>query len=409
VVLLGLEKELAAWIASFPDEAFDRDSAERNVCAWFSSLAGSQVLFDDGRFEEAIGRLSAVGDPDDESPETFAASNPAFAAIAGGQGRAVFQRVRRVLRQRCHGKVALAAVSDVPVGIEKAVGHWRQALELAAWLGNTPDILGEVRDIIVGRVHVLRGQEGRGRLDALNDAVNLLQDALDAGWDGPDEALRQALVDSLLDRGVHMSNEYDLEKEARQDALRALGMAPASLRAMLVLCTANLHYARELYVKNRRDLARVLLKETEEQLSDCERLFPGNADLAEVSLTARAVRDQLAGEADTLEGALTRLRAVVQDTKGEKADSRLAQAMVLEAQAQFARAVDLYWALVSENPGDAGLRGKLALCYQMWLSQLGEEGNDAERRRVAQQAVERCPDSAALSEVFGTIIPDVEI
>ena len=408
VALLGLEAALSFWIASFPEESLTRDSVEQKICIGFSRLAPSQMLFDDGRFEEAIASLSRAPEDDANSVDTFAQSNPGFASIADGRGPHVFLAVRRSLLQRSHVNVALAAVSEVPVNIDKAVGHWRQALESARWLDNRETILSQIRDIVVGRAHVLRNQEKKGRLDSLNDAVKLLQDTIDEGWDGPEERLKQTLVDSLLDRGIYLSNEYDMEREARQDATRAWGMAPQSLRATVVLCTASLHYARELYGSNKRDLASALLKEIEDRLSESERLFPGNADLATVSRTATEVRDLLGGEANALEDALKRLRMVAQETKSEQADSRLAQAMVHEAQSDFSRAVDLYWALVQESPADHGLRGKLASCYRMWFSYLIELGDAAEARRVVEEARERCPDSAALSDVFGTIGSEAE-
>jgi tetratricopeptide (TPR) repeat protein len=398
VAALRLDQQLATWLRTFPLEAVDRDSDHRRVCIAFSSLAPAQLLIDEGRFGEAVTLLMQTRE---ENGEAFTLANPGFTHIAKGRGRDLFVTVRRGLLQQAHLKLALSSVSEVPVNIDAAIRHWKEALEASQSLNNEPAIRDEIRAVIVGRCHVLQeqGREGHSKLDALNDAVRLVQDAIDQEWDNAEGQLRQALVNALLERAIHLSNRYDMEKEARQDAMRAWAYAPESLHAILVLCTASLHYARELYLKGKPHLTEALIREVKERLAEAERLFPGNGDVMRVVQGSKEIEAMLAGDSSGLEQALAALRSLAGETKGESADTRLQQAMVLEAQGEFARAVDLLWQLAQENPGGESV-GRLSWCYRLWLRKLREEGDVITYTRVSGEAQQRCPGTAALGDLF---------
>lgn len=391
VALLGLEKALAEWIATFAPQDLARASEQRDVCVAFSAIAPAQLLFDEAFFEDAIATLEA-----EDGAIDFAARHPGFASISGDRGRTLFESVRRSLLRQAHMKAALAAVSEVPVDIEGALGHWNKALTLASPKDREP-LCAEIRDVIVGRCHVLQEQEreGRDRLESLNDAVKLAQEATLQNWDNRDGLLRQTLVDALLERATHVSNAFDMEKEAREDALRACGLAPESLRAILVLCVTSLHYARELHQHGKSDVADALVREVKERLTDAGKLFPGNSDLEKTVHVMEEMAAVLAGSTQSLERCMEALGRIARET--EPSDSRLAQAMVLEAQSDFPRAVELYWQLAQSKPGGESI-GRLSWCYRMWLLHLRENGDADNYQRVARDANARCPNAAALSD-----------
>ncbi|HYK01197.1 MAG TPA: toll/interleukin-1 receptor domain-containing protein [Thermoanaerobaculia bacterium] len=402
IAQLQVEPQFAAWIASFPPAAFNADTPHRRVCVAFSSLASAQSLHEEGRSEEALELLRSGTVAEGQA---FAAANPGFAAIPAGRGPRVFSQVARALQQQCHLRVALAAVSESALLIEKAIANWKQALALAPSLRNEEAIRAEIREVVIGRCHVLQNQSGDGhdKLDALNDAVTLAQDALAQEWDSGDGVLRQALIGALLDRATHLSNAFDMEKEARQDAVSALNMAPGSLRATFVLCIATLHYAKELYNQGKREHAQSLVNEVNNRLSEAEQLFPGNADLVTIMKTAAETSAMVADGVNAFERALSALRIAADESKNEAGDSRLAQAMVFQAQSDCPRAVELYWQLAQEKPNDAESLGRLGWCYRQWLIQLRERGDVETYTRIAAEATTRCPNAAALSDVLHTL------
>jgi len=400
IAALGLESALASWIATFPLDVLSGETPQRNVCVAFSTIAPAQLLFEEGWYEDAIALLEA-----DDSGESFATRNPGFASIRAGRGPTLFQSVRRALLRQARMKAALAAVSEVPVNLEDAVTHWNRALTLTEGARDAERLRSEIRDVVVGRCQVLQNQEseGRPRLESLNDAVKLAQEATQ-NWDNAEGALRQTLAEALLDRATHLSNEFDMEKEARDDALRACGLAPESLHAVLVLCATSLHYAKELHRHGKPDLAEALVREVTERLAEAERLFPGNSDLQATSRVAQETAALLAGGAASLERALESLGKVAAESRTAHADTRLAQAMVLEAQSDFPRAIELYWQLAqAAPPGEGESIGRLSWCYRMWLLHLRDSGDADGYQRVARDASARCPNAAALSDFFDVL------
>lgn len=392
-----LETAVSRWIVSFGPEKLREEGWQRRVSLYFSPLAEAASLAEEGRFEEVLRTASAA---------EFRGRDPGFAGFP--KGDALFEGCRRELLEQAHGKIALASLSESPVDVPQAMEHWRRAVELARRRGAVEDLLAQIRTVTVGRASFLAGVDEKRRLDALNDAVNLVQSVLDEGWDR-DQEVQGALIETLLNRAVHLSNEYDAERDARLDAQRAWSMAPHSLRAISVLCAASLYDARDLFMSGKRPLAEALLKEVEQHLAEGERLYPDNAELAACRENAGHLRRMLTGEGT--EALAQELGEITSTTAGSTADptrNRLSEAILKEARQEFAEAIDVYWELAQADPEDQGLRGMMAWCYRSWIQYLRATARDSgELRRVIAEALERCPGFDALSDV-GDLVSDLE-
>jgi hypothetical protein len=432
---LGLSDAVARWIASFGPDCLREEGWQRRACLYFSELAEALALFEDGRLEDAIAALSPAGL---RVGFEFEHANPGLARF---EHRAALLRASRLeLLEEAHCKVALAAVSEFPINIDKTLPHWRSAIALATQRGSAEGVLSRIRDIAVGRAEALRQHAGPSRMDALNDAVGLLQDIHGEGWDNEEQAIQKALVEALLDRAVYLSNEHDLEREARRDALEAWTMAPKSLRAIHTLSGASLHYARELLLQGQRDLVEALLDEVDGYVTDGQSLYPENPDLTMASAGAAELRRILAGKGkqgpeerrnsgsryslhhrEKAESAMNtelnsckQFRDALKDPgpgtigpEQRQADNRLADAALQEARKEFAAAIETYWALVRSSPSDRSLRLHMALCYRNWLQYLlHTSAPPSEVRRILREARERCPGSEALSDLTGELLDD---
>ncbi len=404
---LDLTEVVSLWLGSFGSKVLQEDGWQRRACRYFSDLSGAMTLFEAGRYEDALDHLdSASQEPVDDSP----AANPGFAGF--DRGAELLRENRFELLAQTHTKLALAAVSEFPPRTEEVMGHWRGAVEAAERAGTLARTLAEIRDIAIGRAASLQNKQRSNQLDALNDAVKILDYVTGQGWDNQEQVVQDALVDTLQNRAVHLSNEYDAEREAREDAQRAWAMRPNSPRSIQVLCMASFHHANDLLSENKRDLAEELLKEIEERLEEGERQFPGNADLAgarehAIELQKRLTGGGIFGLANLLKGIGANPKAL--ESPKAAGAGRLQEAMVKEAQQQYADAVSIYWALVQADPSDPGPRNRMAWCYRAWIVHLQSTGTEPpEIRRITQEALERCPDSQALSDLAGKLTVERE-
>jgi tetratricopeptide (TPR) repeat protein len=393
---LGLTEAIAEWAAQFPDDVLEQPSWQRRVALYFSELAEATVLFEDGQYAqalEAVVRVRPVPAAD------FALSNPGFASAP--QGRARFRRSLGELQQQAHSRLALEAVSGMPVDVDRAMEHWRQAV-VKAGRARRDGLVAEIGQVAVGRAAALQKDRGDDEqlLAGLNDAVKLLQYVIDAGWDR-DNGVRDALIDSLLHRAIHLSNKYDRESDARLDAQRAWCLSPDSLKAIAVLCGASLHDARDRLMHGRRDLAEALLKEVEEHLAAGFARYPESRELEQCRDNLDNLRGMLDLEAPRLaQQKLEGLRQATSTVVDDRDRDRLIEAMLAEVRQEYARAVELYAELVEEEPDDQSLRGKMAWCYRLWIQHLrGGGGDPAEIRRISEEARARCPGFDVLRDV----------
>jgi len=392
----GLQEAVSRWTASFDLEQLRKEGWQRRVCIYFSQLAEAAALAEDGRFAEVVRTAAAV----QPSRADFVGANPGFAGLAARAGERLFEECRREMLEQAHVKMALSAVSEFPVDVGRAIEHWRQAVAQAAERDAVEPLLQQIRDVAIGRTSFLCGNEIPRRLDALNDAVKLLQEVLDEGWDR-EQVVKGALVESLLERAIHLSNKYDAERDARLDAQRAWGMAPTSLRAISVLCATSLHDARDLFIHGRQPLAEALLKEVEQHLDEGEKIFPGSTDLATTRQNAGLLREMLAGGGTVaLARGLKEITTATPDSTADRARTRLTEAMLKEVRQEFAGAIDIYWDLVKATPEDRQLKGMMAWCYRSWIQHARNAGDESsEVRQIAREARERLPGFDALSDL----------
>lgn len=391
----GLAQAVSRWTASFGAEALQREDWPRRVCLYFSQLAEPTTLTEDGRFPDVVRALSAQKT---QAGPAFVAANPGFAGFNGGLK--LFERCRSELLEQAHFKVGLAAAAELPLDMARVLEPWREAVALAKRRGAAEPLLGQIRDLAIGRANFLSQSEGERRLDALNDAVRLVQDLIDEGWDR-EQALKDALVDALLNRAMYLSLKFDAERDARLDAQRAWVMSPESLRTIAVLSTVSLYDAKDLFHSGHRPLAEALLREVDQHLEKGERLFPDNTDLATCRSNAEVLREMLDGRGSAeLAQALAKLTTAAADSTADQTRGQLSEAMIKEARQEFGDAIAIYWHLAQRNPDDRSLRGLMAQCYRSWIHHARDTSVEtAELRRIIQEAHERCPGFEALSDI----------
>jgi tetratricopeptide (TPR) repeat protein len=416
---LGLLDAVANWTASFDVGDIQPERWQGRVCEYFSELAQPLALFQDGRYEEAIDRLSRSrcelfrrNDADcklhvanetypkvaDSSCVCFAGANPGFSKLPRG-GELLLARAYDLI-ESAYCKVGLAAVSSTPADNVKALHHWKTAVELARRHGTTEEILTSIRDHILGRANFLVSsldtEDAKGCLDILNDVVELLQLSYDERWDNADKALKFGLIDHLLFRAYFLSNSLEDHEGARRDAIQAYVMEPEYLRAIFVLCKVNWFYAWRLHDRGQKSLAEALIKELEQRLHDGDQLFPDNPELASCHKDLQDIRDYIAEVKELNLEDLIRSAPLRSETTIEQQKlSKLAEASVNEAQKRFAEAVKVYDAILEADPDNDEVKARLAYCYNAWIHHESDSAFESpdKIREITQEAIRRFPNS----------------
>ncbi|MFO0953296.1 MAG: hypothetical protein U0835_19490, partial [Isosphaeraceae bacterium] len=220
-----------------------------------------------------------------------------------------------------------------------------------------------------------------------------------AEWDDDARSVRGCLVDVLLDRAYLLSNKYEKEREARSDALAAYRLAPRALRVIHVLSQVTVFLAQEMIWSGQSANAEALLKEAEDCLSEGDRLFPDNADLAKCRASIADLRRR---SATPLREVLKKIQEDLPALEQPPLERRLSEAKLLEAGGRFEDAAKVYHELAASHPRSEVVRAAMAWCYRTWLLQmLNQRELDAPLfRRVVLEARERCPGSNALSDIM---------
>jgi tetratricopeptide (TPR) repeat protein len=416
---LRVDDDLAKWSASFEVTCLEEIGWQQHVFWYFSELAETAALIEDNRCQEAVSALTTLRcdlakDAEkrcrrkvvskhhpfiaDVSCPCFKEINPAFRRFS--TPNLLLNKNACYLLQKAHCIIAQEAVSLFPVRVEKAISHWEIAIELTDYHGSDEDLLSQIRDVVIGRVNTLTEAEGERCLEALNDAVELLQKV--SKWDNNEHVLEEALVSALLDRAIHLSNEYDNEKDARLDASRAFSMAPKSLRAIHVLCQASLHHALQLHEEGQTGPAKALLEKVEDDLKIGEELFPGNVDLNRCRNNLQQTHDVMAKRGDPdLTQLLADMRLITGDKTTQQKRNKLTEAMIKETQKEFKGAIKLYSEISQENPANHEAVNRMIYCYRDWIQHLTEsdERSPEEVLMVAREAIERFPDSEVLKDI----------
>ncbi|MDJ0837098.1 MAG: CHAT domain-containing protein [Acidobacteriota bacterium] len=387
----------------------EKTSWQRRFLRYFSDLAGATVLFEEGRYAEAVAHLSgprcelfekndtrcavrrsrkeALCTPAESCP-CFRTRNPAFAGRS--QGARFLKREALALWTEAHLNLALKAVSAVPAEIDQAITHWRAALA-ASPSEKRNQTLGEIRDMALGRAGNLTSVGGERRLEALNDAVELLETVYQEGWEKAE--IRDALVKAVLDRAVYLANEYDNVEDARQDTLHAFGLAPDSLRVIVNLCQASMMYATHCHMRGEKDRADSLLEETKGHLAKGLSLYPGNSDLVDVEKELEHVKEMLLSNEASTE-VVSDLTAIDESAENSPQRDKLVDAMIQEATKNYAEAAGLYSEILAEDMENHEIKVRLAYCLRSWIHQAvtSEDLSLEQARRALEEALKRFPD-----------------
>jgi hypothetical protein len=112
---------------------------------------------------------------------------------------------------------------------------------------------------------------------------------------------------------------------------------------------------------------------------------------------------------ESCRGSLEHARALIRGTKQphptppSPRDGRFAReadARSLQDQGDHAKAADIWWSLVRENPGERFLVAQLASCYRGWIFEETKKGTPREELvAIVDLALERCPNSESLSDI----------
>ena len=430
---LGLLNALATWTASFAPTSLQEEGWQRQVFLYFSELAEAAALLEEGHCEQAIATLTRPrcelqrrSDPrckqtalPKDYPQVagplcpcFADKNPAFSELDCGAH--LLMTAGYSLLEKAHCTIALEAVSNFPVEIGRAMAHWDVAVGLANRYGHGDELLSQIRETVIGRASVLASTQGDRRLVGLNDAIGLLQTVFHMRWDDTQSVIKHALVNSLLDRAIHISNVYDDERGARLDATQAYSLEPESLRVLIVLCQASLYDAAQLYSDGHNRQCQALVEQVGKELEKAEKLFPGNTDLSEVRKDLELFRETIANrEPADLPKLLENIRKIAGDS-GVPAERNtpIVEAMIKASQNQFAEAIKIYSDILETNPANVReVESRMIFCYRDWFDHVfASEGELSEEvLRIAREALERFPDADALKEIPRESPDDAEV
>jgi hypothetical protein len=307
-----------------------------------------------------------------------------------------------------HCKLALTAVSEFPLDIANTIAHWTAAVKLSEQGDNAATVLTQICEVAIGRAANLT-ERSEDQLDALNDAVELLQRVIDEGWDTADTKLSRALANALVDRAVHLSNEFNAEREARDDALRAYNIAPDSVRAIDALCQSSLFLAGEKFISD-EEASRALVQEVEEILTTAEQQFPDNARWEKIRSNLTEAKNVLESGGQDLSSFLQALPPLPSEGDEYKVTKLLADAMLMETRKDFAGAVQTYQSILQADAAHHSVRAKMAWCYRTWLLEMASTGNESAEvmRKLAREAAKQCPNSEALSDILTELSLDRE-
>ncbi len=420
---LGLLDALASWTASFDSESLSIEGWQRWACHYFSELAEPLALFQESRYEEAIDvltrpRCDRLRRNDVQCQQSilselhplvasagcacFESANPAFSKMHRG-GELLLVSAYDLLA-RAHYKIALAAVLSTPANNDKALTHWKIAVELARRRGESEALLESIRNVIIGRANFLVSSldvDDRERcLDILNDVVELLQLSYDERWDNEEKALKLALIDYMLVRASFLSNQLENHEDARRDAIRAYALEPEYLRAIHILCKVNWLYAWRLHDRGQKLAAEALLKEVEDCLKVGDRLFPDNPDLASCHKDLKEIYDHIAEVKGVNLTDLINSTPLTTETSSEHQKlGKLAEASFNEAQKRFAEAIKLYDEILQSDPDSDEVQARMAYCYKAWINYEWDGGvASPERiRQLTREALKRFPNSDLFS------------
>jgi hypothetical protein len=329
----------------------------------------------------------------------FREANPAFAGLPQGDDLLAAAACR--LLESSHCRLATACLSATPADLSGAFSHWAPAIDLARQRGQGDARLTAVRQQALQYAQQLGERKDEGRLEALNSAVEFLRRLRDVGWDSPQGDVRDALVEALLDRAFYYSHTLENDRAARLDAQEAHTLAPWSLRAVRALCWSSLSLARQLHGEGNVRAAQHLAAEIEAALARGEAINPGDEELAECGRHAKSFRELLGeGRAGGLDRVLSEMSEPDLDPGVGRVLQMIQRAAHLEAQRQFAAAVEAYREVLEVDPGCQDAEGRLRWCYHWWIKHEIEHGTPRSLHEAIRSAYQSFPDAEMLAEFY---------
>ncbi|MGH3784978.1 MAG: CHAT domain-containing protein [Pseudonocardiaceae bacterium] len=277
-------------------------------CA-FSELAEATVLLEQNRPERAVEalrglhqvafkdlpadcghELSAGGTGCAECAE-FAERNPGHAGLSHRRTR--FLRDAVDLATRAFLAKAQAALVDGRPGLDTALQHWREAIEVAANVGDSVRIKQAIVPVALGRADLLRDEHWGTRLadDRMTDAIDLVIAARQLVGNVDAGQLTAKEAELLTTRGVWRGcwcYEYDEPSFERgvDDLRHALTLNPDSLDTRDNLAHGLIYWAQSLHHQSNTAQQLGLLDEAlsivHEGLLRTPNYIPFGAVLAEV-------------------------------------------------------------------------------------------------------------------------------
>lgn len=341
----------------------------------------------------------------------FADHNPAYALLPN-RAATLWQHAVE-LAVAAHLLLAEQCLAAAHLDIQATVGHWQDALAMAAVGGDSRHLHGNMTDMSIARAAAL---EQNGRRD---DAILLIEATLTINGD---TRLKGRLAQLLTNRGVEEGNLPQWDK-AVTDLRRAIDLNPHMHRTRDNFVIALRGYASERYQAGDRATASALLREAIRVLRTALAGDPANADLQsrlfECEMELSTVSHMDAASADNPLAALLALLGDLAEQADVQADTSAASGTEVTSLTQSERlrrsaaeklilqnfegaVADLEEAL-RLSPADNRIKRALADALEKQADDLVIKHQYEHARSVAERGLGYAPGHSGLQSTLVTI------
>ncbi len=368
--------DLAKSLLQDSEPAVSGEVIER-LCFFFSELAPAAALLNLNLPEDAASKLPSLT----PKLEEFDRQNPAYSGLEN--------KLQQFLKDSAELAIdAQIAIVRKPLGAQppdlpavKSV--WREAIARGRAAGIAATAVKAVSDQAIGRAQTLSNDDQRGKIERLNEAIEVLEVAANVlPENGADEVI-SVLVDMLSSRGRRRARFYDNER-AVADLDIAFRKQPHRVDVRNYLCNALIGYAQECAEDNKgeaitkleraRNLAKVGLLELERSEA------PDQAMAEELNKSiqeAQSELDMLLGNVpvkDDSDDAFKTLQKAIEDARG-KAVSEGEQVDVADLfqraedkrnARDYSGAIDELEQVLKLIPDHTGAKSLIAHIYGKW-------------------------------------------
>ena len=289
----GLSALLELLMESEADEDKDRVDASiiEELQILFSALRFAAMLEREGHLEEALGRLRQT-EPrcavlaEDETCKgilreackrkrpNFPRCNPAF---AGEKGTKRFRKLATEYEVQLLTKMGEKEIASPEDRLSFGIQHWREAISLAGSVKQHEKVTSEIRELAIGRAHILQQK------DRTDPAIRLLEEINDLCGSSQVVGI---LANLYAVRGIDAGNAEQWE-QAVTDLRRARALNPHSSYVNFNLIIALRLRASEIHESAPRQ-AHKLLSEAVELARKSLLADPHNSELRELMQLAGA-------------------------------------------------------------------------------------------------------------------------